>query len=90
MQMLFLLPLRTPLGTIVMHPVEKCSFKTNVVAYLLTLNPFVAQNLVLLGKEYLVQERSLNKGGVLVGETHSGLLMGWNVNAVNDFAQGFI
>ena len=67
-------------------PVEECFFKADVVTGFFTPEPFVAENLLALGEEFLVEERLLHEIVLFVSrEAHGD---GWSVGpsrrVVND------
>lgn len=52
------LPLLPPLGPVMHHPTDPRMFNTDVVACLLRLKPFVAQNFFALGEELAIERRT--------------------------------
>jgi hypothetical protein len=57
----FLLPLLAPLGTVFDPPINPRQFKSDVVPSFLRLVPLVPQNLLVLGSEFLAQQRFLHQ-----------------------------
>src|SRR5687767_607193 len=48
------------------NPVEERLFKSDVVSRFLALKPLVTQDLLPLGQEFLVEQRALQQGGIVV------------------------
>src|SRR5678809_1741657 len=87
------LPLCPPGGTVLKNPVEQSFFKTDVMAGLLALQPFVSEDLFALGNKLLIKERFLDEIRAIVrggshddaGKFHT-LESSVNASAANDFA----
>src|SRR5438876_3338040 len=55
----------SPVGAMFYDPIKQSSFKADVFASLLALNPFVLQNLRAFGKKLLIQRRILDELGLI-------------------------
>ena len=67
-----------PFVAVVTNPVEEGAFEADVEAGLFGFDPFVAQNLLPLGQEFLVEAGPLDKipanaGGIVIGSFHGSL-----------------
>jgi hypothetical protein len=64
---------RSPLGTVMEHPIDQGRFKTDIMTGFFAFQPLVSQDFIALGEELLVEGRFLQKGVFLRGFWHRGV-----------------